>query len=79
MRIRLCLQFLALIFAMSVFHLAASAQSRDHLTPQEVELVQESQVLDQRTEVFIKAIERQFGMDPRKTIESFHTHGTPPV
>jgi hypothetical protein len=59
MRIRLCLQLLALIFAISVFHLAASAQSRDHLTPQEVELVQESQILDQRTEVFIKAIERR--------------------
>lgn len=59
MRIRPRLQFLALIFAFSVFGLSTSAQSRDHLTPQEVELVQESQVLDQRTDVFIKAIERR--------------------
>jgi hypothetical protein len=35
------------------------AQSRDHLTPKEVELVQDAQVLDQRIEVFIKAIERR--------------------
>ena len=36
-----------------------AAQTRDHLTPQEVELVQESQVLDLRIEVFIKAIQRR--------------------
>lgn len=59
MRIRPRLQFLTLIFAFFVFDLSTSAQSRDHLTPQEVELVQESQVLDQRTDVFIKAIERR--------------------
>ena len=34
--------------------------TRDYLTPQEVDLVKEAQVLDKRTEVFIKAAERRF-------------------
>lgn len=59
MRLKPLFQFLALLFTFSLFGLLAPAQSRDHLTPQEVELVQESQVLDQRTDVFIKAIERR--------------------
>jgi hypothetical protein len=37
----------------------ASTQSRDHLTPQEVELVKDAQVLDQRIDVFVKAAERR--------------------
>jgi len=36
----------------------ANAQ-RDHLTPQEVDLVKEAQVLDKRIEVFIKAADRR--------------------
>jgi hypothetical protein len=32
---------------------------RDHLTPQEVDLVKEAQVLDKRTDVFIRAAERR--------------------
>ena len=36
-----------------------SAHNRDHLTPQEVDLVKENQVLDKRIEVFIKAAERR--------------------
>ena len=38
---------------------AAPAQRRDHLTPQEVDLVKDTQVLDKRIEVFIKAAERR--------------------
>ena len=34
-------------------------QKRDHLTPQEVDLVKENQILDKRIEVFIKAAERR--------------------
>src|ERR1044072_3630389 len=34
-------------------------QGRDHLTQQEVDLVKDAQVLDKRTEVFIKAAERR--------------------
>ena len=40
-------------------HSAAPAQHRDHLTPQEVELIKDTQVLDKRIEVFIKAAERR--------------------
>jgi hypothetical protein len=36
-----------------------AVQKRDHLTPQEVDLVKENQILDKRIEVFIKAAERR--------------------
>src|SRR4026208_2127835 len=36
----------------------AQAQ-RDHLTPQEVDLVKEAQILDKRIDVFVKAAERR--------------------
>jgi hypothetical protein len=35
------------------------AQHRDHLTPEEIELVRDNQALDKRTEVFVKAAERR--------------------
>lgn len=35
------------------------AQTRDHLSPKEVELVQDAQLLDQRIGVFVRAIERR--------------------
>ena len=38
---------------------SAQAQSRDHLTQQEVDLVKEAQILDKRIDVFIKATERR--------------------
>lgn len=38
---------------------ASSFQKRDHLTPQEVDLVKEAQILDKRIEVFIRAAERR--------------------
>jgi hypothetical protein len=37
----------------------AVAQRREHLTPEEIELVRENQQLDKRTAVFIKAAERR--------------------
>ncbi len=37
----------------------AYAQSREHLTAQEIELVKEAQILDQRIDVFIKGIDRR--------------------
>ena len=37
----------------------ASAQRRDHLTPEEVELIRDNQELDKRTAVFVKAAERR--------------------
>lgn len=39
---------------------AAPLPARDHLTPEEVELVREAQALDKRIEVFIKAVDRRF-------------------
>jgi len=37
----------------------AATPQRDHLTPQEVDLVKDAQVLDKRIDVFIKAAERR--------------------
>jgi hypothetical protein len=37
----------------------AAAQRREHLTPEEIELIRDNQVLDDRTNVFIKAAERR--------------------
>jgi hypothetical protein len=38
---------------------SSAFQKRDHLTPQEVDLVKENQVLDKRIDVFIHAAERR--------------------
>jgi len=35
------------------------SQTRDHLTPREVEVVQEAQILDKRIDVFIRVIDRR--------------------
>jgi hypothetical protein len=51
----LCL-FLCLFLSLAV---SVSAQRREHLTPEEIELVRDNQVLDARTGVFIKAAERR--------------------
>src|SRR5215213_7677816 len=51
--------FLLLLLLGSTFVSHASAQSRDHLTQPEVDLVKEAQVLDKRIDVFIKAAERR--------------------
>ena len=48
----------ALVVCAVIFAQAATPQ-RDHLTPQEVDLVKEAQALDKRTDVFIRAAERR--------------------
>ncbi len=48
-----------LLLPFSFSGLPQAIQSRDHLTPQEVELVQDAQILDQRIDVFIKAADRR--------------------
>lgn len=49
-----------LTFCISLFvGISVQAQSRDHLTQQEVDLVKEAQILDKRIDVFIKAAERR--------------------
>jgi hypothetical protein len=40
-------------------HAAAPARQREHLTPEEADLVRDNQELDKRTEVFIHAAERR--------------------
>jgi hypothetical protein len=50
--------FLTLFISLFVAF-SAQAQSRDHLTQQEVDLVKEAQILDKRIDVFIKAAERR--------------------
>lgn len=54
-----CLSLLLLYIFPGVFSVQASWQKRDHLTPQEIDLVKEAQILDKRIEVFIKAAERR--------------------
>jgi hypothetical protein len=54
------LSLFLLIFIGSISAFAANlADSRDYLTPQEVELVKDAQELDKRIDVFIKAAERR--------------------
>jgi hypothetical protein len=52
----------ALITVFLLFATPARAQTRDHLTDPETELVRFYQELDKRTEVFIKAIDRRFAV-----------------
>lgn len=56
-RLSLTLLLLILSFVLSLH--AASATTRDYLTPEEVEQVKLAQVIDQRIDVFIKAAERR--------------------
>lgn len=51
--------FISSILLVSVATFAAINSQRDHLMPQEVELIREAQELDKRTDVFIKAAERR--------------------
>lgn len=51
-----------LITGFLLFATPALAQTRDHLTDQETELVRFHQELDKRIEIFIKAIDRRFAV-----------------
>lgn len=50
---------LCLVFLLSLIVPVSAFQKRDHLTPQEVDLIKEAQILDKRIEVFIRAVERR--------------------
>jgi hypothetical protein len=50
---------LGLIVAFCAIGVAIPPQGRDHLTPQEVDLVKDAQILDKRVEIFIKAVDRR--------------------
>ena len=48
-----------LTFVISLFLANTALAQRDYLTPQEVDLVKEAQILDKRIDVFIRAAERR--------------------
>ena len=56
------LLLLAAFITLLLFAGSAPAQSRDHLTDAESELIRFHQELDKRIEVFIKAIDRRFAI-----------------
>lgn len=71
-RLRCAASLLALtLVASSSFNARAASQrmQRDHLTPQEIELVRDAQELDLRTTVFIKAVERRMQVINGQTAE----------
>ncbi len=47
------------IFAFFIFVQSFSAQTRDHLTYEEIELVRDVQTIDGRMEIYVKAIDRR--------------------
>jgi hypothetical protein len=49
---------MSLVLSLGMFAQAATPQ-REHLTPQEIDLIKEAQILDKRIDVFIKAAERR--------------------
>lgn len=51
--------FLAIVSILLCSSLANAFQAREHLTPQEIELIQDAQILDKRIDVFIKAADRR--------------------
>jgi hypothetical protein len=53
---------MSLLAALCLVFSPARAQTRDHLTDAESELVRENQQLDKRIEVFIRAIDRRFAI-----------------
>jgi hypothetical protein len=58
-RIILRILILSILF---LFTISISAQTRDHLTDAETDLIRYWQELDKRTEVFIKAADRRFAI-----------------
>ena len=53
------LSFTLVLSSLCAMTANAYAQSREHLTAQEIDLVKETQILDKRIDVFIKAIDRR--------------------
>ena len=52
--------FSLLVFSFSLFTTAVSAQSRDFLTAEEVEIIRDAQQIDDRMSVLVKAMDRRF-------------------
>ena len=58
-RVSTLLLMITLAFPIWLATPSVAVQSRDHLTPQEVELVKDTQILDKRIDIFIKAADRR--------------------
>ena len=58
-QIKFLLTIALVVTALCTITTNAFAQAREHLTPQEIDLVKEAQILDKRIDVFIKAIDRR--------------------
>ncbi len=52
--------FVLLLFLIGGLSFSAAAQKREHLTEAEIEIIRDTQELDLRTKVFVKAAERRF-------------------
>ena len=52
--------FVLLLLLIGGLSFSVSAQKRDHLTEAEIEIIRDTQELDLRTKVFVKAAERRF-------------------
>jgi len=50
---------LTAVLTVSLYTLTTAHQAREHLTPEEIELVKDAQLLDKRIDVFIKAADRR--------------------
>jgi len=48
-----------LILTLAFVSATAAFQAREHLTPEEIELVKDAQILDKRIDIFIKAADRR--------------------
>ena len=59
MTARLFFLLLTLVVIIVLCSAAVAFQAREHLTPQEIELVKDAQILDKRIDVFIKAADRR--------------------
>ena len=59
MNLRASARLLTILLILSCHSAAQAFQAREHLTPQEIELVKDAQILDKRIDVFIKAADRR--------------------
>jgi hypothetical protein len=50
---------LTLVLTLAFGSATAAFQTREHLTPEEIELVKDAQILDKRIDIFIKAADRR--------------------
>jgi hypothetical protein len=53
------LSTLLVLMLLAALPFSVAAQRREHLTPEEIEMVRDNQELDKRTSVFVKAAERR--------------------